>query len=519
MTTNGTEKRPLPDGWHEVTLEDIAIVERGITFPSSVKQNEPFDGSIVCLRTTNVQDSVDWDDLLHVPRTYVKKDEKLLRQGDILISMANSRELVGKVSFVDRVKIKSSFGGFIAAIRAYPEILPRFLFYQLRTKEIRSFLQRNSSQTVNIANLSLQRLYPTPIYIAPIEEQERIVAEIEKQFTRLDQAVASLRRLQSNLARYKASVLKAACEGRLVPQDPADEPAGQLLARILAERRAQWEAQEWQNQIERAQKKVAQARRKANGRSARISDLEPEEWKDIPEVEYARYLPKNDKWKKKYKEPEGVETAELPELPNGWVWARFDQLLTELKNGYFSKAPDSEPPGIPILRISAVRRMSVDLDEPRYLREEMTPKVENYLLEENDLLFTRYNGNLHYVGVCGVVRRLPDPTIYPDKLIRARVPTSFVSPSYLEIYFASPYARRYIESKAKSTAGQHGIAGGQMSDSPVKLPPLAEQERIVAEVERRLSVVTAIEQTITANLSRAERLRQSILHRAFTGQL
>ncbi len=88
--------------------------------------------------------------------------------------------------------------------------------------------------------------------------------------------MASLRRLQGSLARYKASVLKAACEGRLVPQDPQDEPAADLLTRILAERRAQWQA--------------------ANPG-------------------------------KKYQEVSGVETAVLPDLPEGWVWAtRMDQL-------------------------------------------------------------------------------------------------------------------------------------------------------------------------------------------------
>ncbi len=100
------------------------------------------------------------------------------------------------------------------------------------------------------------------------------MAEIEKQFTRLDTAVAALERVQAGLARYKASVLKAAVEGRLVPQDPDAEPADVLLQRILAERRAQWEAAELE--------KMA-----AKGKT-----------------------PKDDKWKAKYKEPQGPDTAE-----------------------------------------------------------------------------------------------------------------------------------------------------------------------------------------------------------------
>ena len=187
---------------------------------------------------------------------------------------------------------------------------------------------KHKSRGTTIAGVTKKQLKELLFPLAPLFEQQAIVAEIEKQFTRLDQAVASLKRAQANLERYKASVLKAACEGRLVPQDPDDEPAEKLLDRILAERRARWEEQEWQKLVIKAQKKVAQARRKAASRPARLSDLEPEEWQDLPEAEYARYLPKNDKWKEKYKEPEALDTADLPELPNGWVWATVEQLAS-----------------------------------------------------------------------------------------------------------------------------------------------------------------------------------------------
>ena len=92
------------------------------------------------------------------------------------------------------------------------------------------------AQPVSVSSASAIRiLFPLP----PLPEQHRIVAEIEKQFTRLDAGVAALKRVQANLKRYRASVLKAACEGRLASQDPADEPADRLLARILAERRGE----------------------------------------------------------------------------------------------------------------------------------------------------------------------------------------------------------------------------------------------------------------------------------------
>ena len=110
------------------------------------------------------------------------------------------------------------------------------------------------------------------------------MAEIEKQFTRLDASVAALKRVQGNLKRYRASVLKAACEGTLVPTETElaraegrdYETADRLLERILSERRARWEAQE---------------NRRGN-----------------------------------YKEPVAPDTSDLPELPEGWVWATWSQL-------------------------------------------------------------------------------------------------------------------------------------------------------------------------------------------------
>jgi type I restriction enzyme S subunit len=163
--------------------------------------------------------------------------------------------------------------------------------------------------------------------------------------------------------------------------------------------------------------------------------------------------------------------------------------------------------------------MSVSFVDLRYLPEVDIAKVLTYQLQEGDLLFTRYNGNLNLVGACGLVRRIGRTVLYPDKLIRARVTAGSILPGYLEIFFATEIARRFIERRAKTTAGQYGIAGGELKQAPVSLPPLLEQHRIVAEVERRLSVVAALEASVSAALARARRLRQAVLKQAFEGRL
>ena len=108
------------------------------------------------------------------------------------------------------------------------------------------------SAGIALQNVNAKKLATLELPLPPLPEQHRIVAEIEKQFTRLDASVTALKRVQANLKRYRASVLKAACEGKLVPTEAElaqsegrdYEPADRLLERILSERRARWESQE-----------------------------------------------------------------------------------------------------------------------------------------------------------------------------------------------------------------------------------------------------------------------------------
>ncbi len=104
----------LPDGWAVAALGDVLNIVRGISFPSTTKKFEPVDGYIACLRTTNVQREVQWENLWFVPKEYLKRDEQLVKPLDILISTANSFELVGKVAQVHQVPVEATLGAFIS---------------------------------------------------------------------------------------------------------------------------------------------------------------------------------------------------------------------------------------------------------------------------------------------------------------------------------------------------------------------------------------------------------------------
>lgn len=209
-----------------------------------------------------------------------------------------------------------------------------------------------------MVHITKTRFENNPVLVPPLGEQKRIVDAIDTQTTRLDAAVAALERVRANLKRYRASLLKAACEGRLVPAEAElarregrdYEPADVLLERILQERRARWEADE-----------LAKLQAKGNP-------------------------PTDDRWKQKYKEPAPPDTSGLPELPEGWVWTSLDQLLVEpLKNGRSVRTREG---GFPVLRLMALVNGHVDLTATKdgdWSRSD----AEAFLVTPGDFLIAR----------------------------------------------------------------------------------------------------------------------------------
>jgi type I restriction enzyme S subunit len=439
------------------------------------------------VRPTEIQnDIIQVADLRRTSKKIAEKYHRSsLEASDIILSIVGT---IGKVAVVPPELIGANITQSSARIRLPREfILPRFGAYALRSPLLVNQFNVARLGTA-VPRLNLAHVRDLLLPVAPLGEQHRIVEAIESYLTRLDDAVATLERVQRNLKRYRASVLKAAVEGRLVPTEAElaraegrdYEPASVLLDRILAERRRRWEEAEL-------------AKLKAKGKT-----------------------PKDDKWKARYKDPTAPDVAGLPALPDGWRWASMDQLAHLVRNGYSKKpALDGE---VRILRISAVRPMSVEFADARWL----PGSPEDYsrdLVEPGDLLFTRYNGSPALVGVSGLVRSVDRPTVHPDKLIKVRFLASELDLAYLELATNTGASRRFVESRTRTTAGQAGISGGDIKQMPVPLPPHAEQTQIAGEAERLLTLADSAHETLVASALRTTRLRQSILKWAFEGRL
>lgn len=364
----------------------------------------------------------------------------------------------------------------------------------LNKKFLRLAINQNLNQYIRaahgaagLAHITKGKFESSELMIPPLREQKRIIDEIEKQFTRLDAAVAALRRIQANLKRYRASVLKAACEGRLVPTEAElarregrdYEPADQLLARILKERRVKWEADQF------------------------------------AKMQTAGKPPKDDKWKAKYQKPAPPDTTNLPDLPEGWTWATIGHLSSAVQYGTSAKT-NEDLTGIPVIRMGNIVGGRISLSLLRFLPHGHKEFPE-LLLRPGDILFNRTN-SAELVGKTAVYRGNPSPCSFASYLIRVRLAGEY-EPDLIAYFLNSVLGRAWIASVVSQQVGQANVNGSKLQALAVPTPPSAEQHRIVAEVDRRLSVIDELASIVHANMKRAERLRQAILKRAFEGKL
>lgn len=208
----------VPGNWCWVRVSSVCEFERGITFPASAKEKEPTNTNIPCLRTANVQDELEIDDLIYVDKAYMKGNEaKLVQKDNIIMSSANSRELVGKTSYVHDVPFPMTFGGFVLTIRA-KTIISKYLFYFLRLEFLSGHFMGESTQTTNIANINTTKLGGYALSLPPLAEQQRIVDRIESLFAKLDEAKQKAQDALDSFETRKAAILHKAFTGELTAQ-------------------------------------------------------------------------------------------------------------------------------------------------------------------------------------------------------------------------------------------------------------------------------------------------------------
>jgi type I restriction enzyme, S subunit len=396
-------------------------------------------------------------------------DENMIFDGDLPVILFGDH--TRSIKYVDKQFAVGAEG--IKILAPADSYLPKFYFYLLHSLQIPS---RGYSR-------HFQFLKNFHLPATSIDKQKRIVAEIEKQFSRLDEAVAGLKRAKANLERYKAAILKAAVEGRLTEQwrkeHPDVEPAEELLQRILSERRAKWEQAEL-------------AKMKAKGQE-----------------------PKDNKWKHKYKEPLGPDQNNLTSPPHKWIWCSSDQIFWFVTSGSRGWAKYYSNEGPIFLRIGNLDHNSIELDLKNIQRVLPSKGAEGIRThtEANDILISITAD----VGMVAVI-----PQKFEDAYINQHIalsrPIALVDPLYIGWYLNSRPGQRQFQ-KLQRGATKVGLGLDDIRTINIPMPPIDEQKEIVEQISRRLTIFSEIGKSIDINLRRSERLRQSILKKAFSGQL
>jgi type I restriction enzyme S subunit len=464
------------NGWPYAKLGEVTIKVGSGATPRGGKASYKETGTAL-IRSMNVHfGGFKYEGLVHLDESQARAlDAVEVRANDVLLNITGAS--IGRVTLAPGRMDGARVNQHVCIIRPSPKLDPSFLRWYLASPAQQKLIMDVESGATRQA-LTKEKILTMDVPIPPLRTQHQVADEVERQFSRLDEAVANLKRVKANLKRYRAAVLKAAVEGRLVPTEAAlarregrtYETGEQLLAHILKEHRAAWETEA------------------PRGR------------------------------KMKYVEPMSPDTTSLPELPEGWVWANVTQLLRESMINGLSIKGSSTPPGVAALKLSAMTDHGFDYRLVRFLPIQRSDATDIFV-EQGDFFISRGNGSLALVGR-GTLAQVPNiEVIFPDTMMRLRLHSLARDPYWLPTIWPSRWIRRQIERRVKTTAGIYKIAQPQVASIIIPLPPIAEQRRIVAEVERRLSMADEMEAQADASLRRAERLRQAILKRAFEGRL
>lgn len=234
----------IPEKWKWCQISHIQKTIRGITFPASAKKKHFDNGLIRCLTTGSIQKEHKPTSDVFVDSHYMKSTQQILQHGDIIISTANSKDLVGKNIFWHDHEDSSTFGGFLTVARANQELIfQEYLYLIYQYLYCSGYLAKISSQTTNIANISNKTIASLIIPLPPLPEQRRIVARLQT----LLPLIENYEKNQAELARlaelFKASLLQEAIQGKLVPQldeEPAVEQIGETPKDVPFEIPEKW---------------------------------------------------------------------------------------------------------------------------------------------------------------------------------------------------------------------------------------------------------------------------------------
>ncbi|MBM4462173.1 MAG: hypothetical protein FJ012_02405 [Chloroflexi bacterium] len=455
-----SDRPALPQGWVWTRLGEISTLEAGNPAPQG--ENCFIDGRYPFVRVQDMG-SLENNVYIHDTRNHLNdmaiRKLRLVPKGAVLFTKSGMSTLLNQRAILGRDMYVVSHIGIAMPLGRIPS---EWLYYWLKTVDFKEL-----THATTLPSLQLSKVQEIHVPLPPLPEQHRIVAKIEELFTRLDAGVAVLKKVKAQLKAYRRAVLRDAFEGKLTAEwrqarKGELEPASVLLERIKKER----------------------------DRNAPVGARSPRPYTD---------------------------TSNLPTLPEGWVWANIGG-IGEVSGGLTkSSKRDIYSRKMPYLRVANVYAGELQLNDIRSIgvKEDEVKKVT---LKKGDLLIVEGNGSRDQIGRVALWDGGISPCVHQNHIIKARFQPTEIS-RYALYWLLSADGREQITRVASSTSGLYTLSISKVLFLPIPLPSLLEQARILDEIERRFSIADEAERVVEQSLKQAERLRQSILKRAFEGKL
>ena len=430
----------LPDSWVWCRVGEVFVVVRGITFPSEAKNTVNGPGFVPCATTGSVQDTYNYNADVFVSEQFVKRNDQWLLPNDIIMSTANSRELVGKTCIWTSNERKT-FGGFLTVLRPGTGILPKYAYYALMSIKASGAFLKTATQTTNIANINTTVLQNTLFPLPPVNEQARIVSKIEEllplvaEYDEVEQKLSALNTNSPEMLRK--SILQQAVQGKLTARDSSDEPASELLKRIRTEK----------------------AKLIAEGSLKKEKPLPPTEDEEIPF-----------------------------DIPDTWEWVKLDELVSIRGGKRMPKGRGliTTPTKHIYVRVTDMQNGTILSNDLHYVPDDVFPSISQYIIRKDDVYIVIVGST---IGKTGLVPNMFDGMNLTENAVR--LTPILINKEYLYYALSSNAVQMQLFDKTKQV-GQPKLAIIRLRTASVPLPPLAEQQRIVERIEELLAMCDAL---------------------------
>jgi type I restriction enzyme, S subunit len=485
-----------PVGWCWVRL---AIISRRIHYGFTASANKSLK-EVRLLRITDIQNnSVNWALVPGCEISQRETDQYKLERGDILI--ARTGGTIGKTFLVGHTPVTAVFASYLIRVQPSLELYDKYLKLFLESPIYWEQLQ-DGARGGGQPNVNGQMLGSMAVTLPPLAEQHRIVAKVDDLMVLCDRleaaqaeresqrdrlTAASLHRLNQpvdapalrdharfhlqhlpllttrpeHIQQLRRTIFNLAVRGRLVPQDPNDEPASELLKRIQTEK----------------------ARLIKEGILQKEKPLAPIDGHQVP----------------------------FP-IPTSWSWTKIGTCSSLIEYGTSVRSEAAEM-GVPVIRMGDIQEGRVLLGGQKKVPRQIEELPQLYL-KRFDLLYNRTN-SADLVGKTGIYLGEDDTYTFASYLIRIQFLRDLMSPIYSNLAMNAPYFRdTQILPELQQQCGQANVNGTKLRNMAIPLPPLTEQRCITAKVDELMGLCDRLEAQLTATRTESSRLLEAILHQA-----